>query len=96
VHSTSAYIFRLAKAAISWIVKNQESITLSSFQAEITAGSLAAYNAVFLRRILAFAGHEQLYPTTIFIYNESAIDVSKDPKHFAKSKHIDRRDPRAR
>ena len=91
-HSTSAYIFRLAMAAISWVVKKQESIALSSFQAEITAGSLAACDAVFLRRILAFAGHEQLYPTTIFIDNESAIDVSKDPKHFAKSKHIDRRD----
>jgi hypothetical protein len=91
-HSTSGYVFRLAKAAISWIVKKQESIALSSFQAEITAGSMAACHAVFLRRILNFAGHEQLYTTMLFMDNDSAIDVSKDPKHFAKSKHIDRRD----
>jgi len=59
---------------------------------QITAGSMAACDAVFLRNILAFAGHEQLYPTTLFMDNDSAIDVSKDPKHFAKSKHIERRD----
>ena len=91
-HSTTGYVFRMAKAAISWIVKKQESIALSSFQAEITAGSMAACDAVFLRNILAFAGHEQLWPTTLFMDNDSAIDVSKDPKHFAKSKHIERRD----
>jgi hypothetical protein len=53
---------------------------------------MAACDAFFLRNILAFAGHEQLWPTTLFMDNDSAIDVSKDPKHFAKSKHIERRD----
>ena len=49
-HSTSGYLFTMAKAAISWGSKKQPSIALSSCEAEIMAASEAAKEAVYLDR----------------------------------------------
>ena len=50
-HSTSGYVFTLSRAAISWGSKRQQSIALSSCEAEIMAASEAAKEAVFLDRL---------------------------------------------
>ena len=49
-HSTSGYLFTMAKAAISWGSKKQSSIALSSCEAEIMAASEAAKEVVYLDR----------------------------------------------
>jgi len=90
--STSGYVYLFAKAAIAWCVKKQASIALSSFEAEIMAGSLAACEAVFLRGIHETLGFPQDTPTVLRMDNSGAIDVSNDPVNHAKSKHILRRE----
>ena len=90
-HSTSGYAFTLL-AAISWGVKKQESIALTTQQAEIVAGSLAACECVYLRGLLAETGHPPEEPTVLHLDNSSAIDLAFDPVLHAKTKHIDRRD----
>ncbi|MGB0243952.1 MAG: reverse transcriptase domain-containing protein [Candidatus Nanopelagicales bacterium] len=91
-HSTSGYVFFLSGAAVAWSVKKQKSIALSSYEAEVMAGSLAACEAVFLRGIMSETGNTQLEPTVIQMDSSSAIDLANDPVMHDASKHIARRD----
>ena len=91
-HSTSGYVYFLANAAISWIVKKQVAIALSTYEAEVVAGSLAGCEAVYIRAILAELGFAQLKPTILKMDSSSAIDLANDPVMHATSKHIARRD----
>ena len=90
--STSGYIFKFAGGPVAWAVKKQASTALSTQEAEIMAGSLAACEAVYLRGILDFLGEPQKDPTLILMDNSSAITLAKDPVNHSKSKHILRRE----
>jgi hypothetical protein len=50
--STSGYIFCLAGGAISWSSKKQAVVALSSMESEYVGLSLAAKEAVWLRRLV--------------------------------------------
>lgn len=90
--STSGYIFKFAGGPVAWAVKKQASTALSTQEAEIMAGSLAACDAVYLRGILDFLGEPQKDPTLILMDSSSAITLAKDPVNHSKSKHILRRE----
>ena len=91
-HSTSGYVFFIGGAAIEWSTKKQTTIALSTYEAEVVAGSMAACAAVAIRGILEEIRLEQLEPTTLYLDSSSAIDLSNDPMHYNKSKHVARRD----
>ena len=91
-HSTSGYVFTLSRAAISWGSKRQQSIALSSCEAEIMAASEAAKEAVFLDRLhteLGFRVSDE--PMRLSLDNKAAIDSSYNPENHARTKHIERR-----
>ena len=91
-HSTSGYVFTLSRAAISWGSKRQQSIALSSCEAEIMAASEAAKEAVFLDRLhteLGFRSSDE--PMRLSLDNKAAIDSSYNPENHARTKHIERR-----
>eukprot|EP00965_Chrysotila_dentata_P063891 2117411-Pleurochrysis_carterae.AAC.1 len=90
-HSTSGYVFMYNQAAISWASKKQPSVALSSGEAEIIAASEASKEAVYLRSLFADLGLGAAEPTTLSMDNKSAIDLTYDPEHHQRSKHIDRR-----
>lgn len=89
--STSGYIFCLGSKTISWCSKKQNSVALSSAEAEYISASSAACEAVWLRRILSNLQQEQVSPTTIFCDNMSAIAMTKNPVFHGRSKHIELR-----
>jgi len=91
--STSGYIFTLAGGAISWKSKKQESVALSSMEAEYISACEAVKEAVWLREFLATLKIVQSVesPVTVFCDNQSAIKVAKDPRFHNKSKHIEAR-----
>ena len=91
-HSTSGYVFTMGNASISWAVKKQHSIALSTYHAEIMAGSLAACELVSIRGLLTELGHKPTGPTTLKMDSSSAIDLAHDPVMHTASKHIARRD----
>ena len=91
-HSTSGFAFFLSGAAIQWASKKQQTIALSTYEAEVVAGSMAACSAVAIRGILEEIGLEQTDPTALAMDSSSAIDLANDPMHYDKSKHIARRD----
>eukprot|EP00965_Chrysotila_dentata_P083675 2760939-Pleurochrysis_carterae.AAC.1 len=79
------------QAAISWASKKQQSVALSSCEAEIIAASEATKEAVYLRTLFADRGLAPKQPTTLAMDNKSAIDLAYNPEHHQRSKHIDRR-----
>jgi transposase InsO family protein len=90
-HSTGGYVFIYNQAAISWSSKKQTSVALSSCEAEIMAASEAAKEATYLRALFAELGETQMVPTPVHVDNKAAIDLSYNPEHHARTKHIDRR-----
>ena len=86
---TSGYIFTLAGGAISWCSRKQNSVALSSMEAEYIAASEAAKEGVWLREFLVSLKvvESASQPVTIFCDNMAAIKVSKDPKFHSKKTH---------
>ena len=87
--STSGYLFMIGGATVSWSSKKQATVAKSTTEAEYVALSFAAQEAIWLRRLLADIGFGDLNPTVIYEDNNGAIDLSKNPKHHNRTKHID-------
>ena len=102
--STSGYIFTLNHdgPGISWKSKKQDSVALSSCEAEYMAACAAAQEAIFLNRVFRdFC--QQTVPSrnvrtpvirladnvVVNVDNQGAIGLAKNPISHNKSKHID-------
>ena len=64
--SRSGIVILMNGAAVSWISRSQSCVAVSTAEAEYIALCLAAQEQNWLREILAFLGHEQTEPTTIY------------------------------
>ena len=87
--STSGYTFHVGNSLVSWSSKKQATVAKSSTEAEYVALSFATQEAVWLRRLLESINCSETTPTTIFEDNQGAIDLSRNPKHHNRTKHID-------
>ena len=90
-HSTTGYVFTYALAAISWGSKKQPTIALSSCEAEIVALSESAKESVYLSDFLAELGFAARSPTQLATDNTGARDLSYNPEHHDRVKHVERR-----
>lgn len=63
--STTAMFFGLGLSTISWISKKQEIVALSMTEVEYVAFAVAAWQIVWLRRILQDCGCEMIKPTKL-------------------------------
>ena len=89
--STSGHNFSFGSGAISWSSKKQETIALSSSEAEYIAATSAACQAVWLRRVLVDLGQEQVAATKIYCDNKGTIAMTKNPAFHSRTKHIETR-----
>ena len=89
-HSTSGWAILYCGAAVGYGSKRQQSIALSSTEAEIMAASQAAAEIMYFRGILHELGRE-LDPTILYVDNQGAIELSRDMKSCKRSRHIERR-----
>ena len=87
--STSGNLFILSNGAVSWLSKRQSTVSLSTTEAEYVSLSSAAQEAIWLRRLLAELGLNELEPTTIREDNQGAIAIAKNPVSHSRTKHID-------
>ena len=90
-HSTTGYVFRMARAAVSWGSKKQVSVALSSCEAEIMAASEAAKEAVYLDRFAQELRMKGPEPVSLGMDNQGARDLAYNPEHHERTKHIERR-----
>ena len=86
--STTGYVFLLFGGPISWRSKEQETVALSSTEAEYMALSYATQEAIHLRMLLPFIHVDTSNPTVIFEDNQSALCLANNPVHKERTKHI--------
>jgi len=66
-------------------------VSLSSCEAEYIAAASAACQGVWLSRLIADLTGEKLKSFRLLMDSKSAIELSKNPVHHERSKHIDTR-----
>eukprot|EP00253_Pinus_taeda_P030768 PITA_30768 len=87
--STSRGIFSIGSTTISWYNKKQRSMALSSTEAEYIAASLAACEAIWMRKILIGLFRSHLDPTVTYCDNQSCIKLLANLVFHDRSKHSD-------
>ncbi|GBP64177.1 Retrovirus-related Pol polyprotein from transposon TNT 1-94 [Eumeta japonica] len=87
--SCTGYTFLLQGGAISWRSHKQQTVALSTAEAEYMAMSSAAQEALWLQQLHAEVGQQQKNPLVIFSDNESAIKLSNNNCYLPRSRHID-------
>jgi hypothetical protein len=86
--STSGCCFSLGSGMISWFSRKQNSVVLSTTEAEYMAACLARTEVVWLRKLLLGLFDIELDATSICCDNQSCINLSVNPVFHDKSKHI--------
>ena len=90
--STSGWIVYWHGAPLVWGSRKQKSISLSSCESEIIALSEAAKDVIHLRRFTrGLVPSMPDEPTILSTDNKAARDLSYNPEHHNRSKHIARR-----
>lgn len=87
--STTGYAFMLCEGIITWRSQRQQTVALSTTEAEYMAAAEGAKEAVWLRQLLKDIGCEQVGSTPLFIDSQSAIRFVKNPELHHRTKHID-------
>lgn len=86
--STTGYLFKIGNNIVSWRSKKQQTIALSSAEAEYYALSDCMQEGLYLQQLLADMGFPQKM-TIIHCDNQACIDLSRNPVHHQRTKHID-------
>jgi hypothetical protein len=87
--STTGYVVMLAGGAVSWKSKLQQTVALSTSEAEYMSACPATQEAIFQRQLLEDLGFPQQEATVIHEDNTGAIALSENPVSHNRSKHID-------
>ena len=90
-HSTTGWCATYGNATVGYGSKRQQSVALSSTEAEIMAASLAACEIVFMRGLLREMGVKLDGPTLLRVDNLGAVALAKDRRSCHRSRHIQRR-----
>jgi hypothetical protein len=86
--SLTRYILLLHGGVINWSSKKQPSTAQSSTEAEYVAAAHATKEIIWLRTFLSEINFGQNSPTPLFVDNQSAIVLTKNPKFYNWTKHI--------
>ena len=84
--STSGYMFQTSGAVISWRVKKQTCVALSTAKAECMALASEAQEAFWMRQSLTDLKNPPRQPTRIFEDSQSAICRAKNPQFHGRAK----------
>lgn len=87
--STSGYIFQVSGGPVSWRSKKQETVALSTAEAEYVALSSASQECVWMRKLVSELGTPPEGPTVIMEDNQSCISMARNPQFHGRAKHID-------
>jgi hypothetical protein len=87
--STTGYCFILNGASVCWRSKKQQTVALSSTEAEYMAVSDSTQEAMWLRQFLIECGEFNQETMVIREDNQGCIALSKNPENHKRTKHID-------
>ena len=81
----------MGTGVISWMSRLQPFVTLSTTEAEYVAAISAGQEIMWLRHLFTELGFCFDSPSTLWIDNQSALSVAKNPDHHGRVKHLDLR-----
>lgn len=87
--SHTGYVLMLNGGAISWRSRRQESVSLSTSEAEYIAASQCGQEVVYLREILRESFFEQMEETLVYEDNRACILMSENTVSREKSRHVE-------
>jgi hypothetical protein len=88
---TSGYVVKIGTGAVSWSLKLQSIVALSTTEAEYVAAVSAGQETLWMHQFLGELGYDCTVPSPMFMDNQSAIQVVKNPEHHGHMKHLDLR-----
>ena len=87
--SVSGFTFQIYGSTVSWTTRKQNTVALSSTEAEYVSLSQAACEAIWLRNVLQEFGVSIVEPTQIFEDNQSCMRIAEEPRDHRRMKHVD-------
>jgi hypothetical protein len=85
--STTRYVFTIGGTTVSWILKLQKVVSLSTIEAEYVATTEASKEMIWLQRFMEELGKKQ-ENSRLYCDNESSIHISKNSTFHSKTNHI--------
>jgi hypothetical protein len=79
--STSAYVVKIGSGAVSWMLRLQLIVALSTTEAEFIAAASVGQEVVWMRQLLGELGFAIAGPSLLLLDNQSAIQVGNNPEH---------------
>lgn len=89
--STSGTLFLLGGGAVTWQSQKQKIVALSSCESEYVAATVAAYQGIWLSRLLSEFRETGADVVKLKVDNKSAISLAKNPVIHDRSTHIELR-----
>ena len=79
---------KIGSGAVSWSSKLQSLVALSTTEAKHIAAVEAGKEILWMRQFMGELGYDVSGPSLLWMDNQSAIAVNKNPEHHGKIKHI--------
>jgi hypothetical protein len=87
--SCTGYVFIQAGGPTAWSAQYQQTVALSTTEAEYMAVSRAAKQILWMYSEMAEVGYVQEKPGILYNDNSGAVALTKNTKHNSHVKHID-------
>lgn len=87
--STSGSVVFFGSNMVSWSSERQQSVSLSTTESEYIAASQCAKELVWLKNLVCEILDETSIETILYMDNQSAIRLVKNPEFHKRTKHID-------
>jgi len=85
----SGYAFLIDGGAVSWMLRKQELVTLSTAEAEYVTATHAAKECIWLCRLIGELFPSLITWTTLHCNNQAMLTLAVDDNYHARTKHID-------
>ncbi|KAG4036495.1 hypothetical protein PC123_g27935 [Phytophthora cactorum] len=89
--SVAGYLTQFWGSTISWSSQTERTVALHTTESEYMALSMLVQEAVHLRQMLEKLKMKQQQASEVFVDNESAKKLAKNPQFHSRTKHIDAR-----
>jgi hypothetical protein len=87
--STTGYMVKIGSGAVCWSSKLQPIVTLSTTEAEYVAAVAGGKEICWMQNLLKELGYTPPMPSKLYMDNQSALTVAKNPEHHGRMKHLD-------
>jgi len=87
-HAISGYAFLIDSGAVSWSLKRQEIVSLSTTKSKYVAAMHGGKEALWLHSLISKVFSDIKGPTTLFSDNQAAIVLMRDNQYHPHTKHI--------